>query len=48
MILLCQVISQEQVMTGSCDFMSSNPLRYVIILSSLVAIGSAVLEILSF
>ena len=48
MILVCQVIPRQQLLKGSCGFMSSKPSRYVIILPSLVAIRSAVLEILSF
>ena len=45
MILGYQVISQDHIIKGSCDFIGRNPSRYVMILPSLVAIGTVVVEI---
>ena len=45
MVLACYVISQDRVIKGSCDFIGKSSSRKVIIRSSLVAIGTVVLEI---
>ena len=45
MILGYHVISQDHIIKGSCDFIGRNPSRYVMILPSLVAIGTVVVEI---
>ena len=45
MILVCQVISQYNVIKGSCDLIGRSPSRLVTILPSLVAIGTMVVEI---
>ena len=42
MVLVCLVISQNHVIKGSCDFIGSNPLRYVTVLPSLVTIDTLV------
>ena len=44
MFLVCHVILQGYVIKGSCDFMGRNPSRQVIILPSLVAIDTLVVE----
>ena len=45
MVLNCHVISQDHVIKEPCDFMRKSPFRQVIILSSLVAIGSVIVNI---
>ena len=45
MMLVCHVTLQDQVITGSRDFMGRSSSRYVIILSSLVAIETLIVEI---
>ena len=45
MILVCLVISQDQVIKGSCDFKGKSPSRQVNILPSLVVIGARAAEI---
>ena len=45
MILGYHVISQDHIIKGSCDFIGVCQLRYVMILPSLVAIGTVVVEI---
>ena len=45
MIFVCHVTFQDNLIKGSCDFMSRYPSRQVPILSSLVAIEALVVEI---
>ena len=45
MFLICQVTSQNHVIEGSCNFLSGNSSWYVTTLLSLVAIGTAVVDI---
>ena len=45
MVLVCQVMSQDYMIKGLCDFMSGSPSRYATILPRLVAIGIVVVEI---
>ena len=46
MILVCLLFSQDHVVKESCDFMGRSPLREITISLSLVAIDTAVVEIL--
>ena len=43
-VLVCKVILQDHVTKGSGNFMARRTFRYVMILSSLVAIGTLVEE----
>ena len=45
MVLVCHVILQDEVIKELCELIGTIPSKYVIILPSLVAIGTAVLEI---
>ena len=45
MVLVCHVISLNHMIEKSCDFMGGSRLRQVIILSSLMFIGTVVVEI---
>ena len=48
MFLVCRVIFRDHVIKVSCNFIGRSPSRYVIILPSLVAIGTVVVEIKCF
>lgn len=45
MILICRVISREQIFKGLCDFMGRNTSRQVITVTHLVSIGLVPVEI---
>ena len=45
MLLVCQVTSQDHLTKGSGNIIGRSPSRFVTIISSLVAIGTVVVDI---
>ena len=45
MILVCCMISQDHIIRGSCAFIGSGPLTWIIIVSRMVAIDALIVEI---